>query len=419
MYTGYIMRIIRVLPFILFFVSLYCCEPLIKVSDLPGDISGIVTDSETSEPIPQVHIKLNLTNDSTLTGDDGSYLINNIKEGHYNIQASKPRYIRTVKDVSVDQVTTSTIDFSLDGAAEHHFSCKYLDFGIDSTVKRFTISNIGKGTLIYSLLPSEGWLDIEPSGGQVSTGMDTIEVTIDTTAMNGQKQEESITISYYVGDDLHKGEIGVYVNGVMGPLEKKYYHVVRIGTQVWMAESLNAGIQINWSLTSETSDDEIFEKYCYANNEDNCDFYGGMYSWDEMMDYNSPENDPLIMIQGICPEGWHIPDRNEWLSLAAYAGTLSYAGGHLKDTGTIENGTGFWRAPNEGATNKYGFTALPGGLPNGVIDDLCCIEEGVQFHVASQRFYYAGIHYDRTALELNKDEERYNPVNYVRWLKDE
>jgi uncharacterized protein (TIGR02145 family) len=39
----------------------------------------------------------------------------------------------------------------------------------------------------------------------------------------------------------------------------------------------------------------------------------------------------------------------------------SKAGGKLKDTGTIEAGTGLWYKPNRGATNSSGFTGLPAG----------------------------------------------------------
>ncbi len=37
------------------------------------------------------------------------------------------------------------------------------------------------------------------------------------------------------------------------------------------------------------------------------------------------------------------------------------AGGALKSTGTLEDGTGLWLSPNTGATNSTGFTGLPGG----------------------------------------------------------
>jgi hypothetical protein len=41
------------------------------------------------------------------------------------------------------------------------------------------------------------------------------------------------------------------------------------------------------------------------------------------------------------------------------------AGGILKATGTIEEGTGLWHSPNTGATNESGFTAVPAGYIQG------------------------------------------------------
>jgi uncharacterized protein (TIGR02145 family) len=110
-----------------------------------------------------------------------------------------------------------------------------------------------------------------------------------------------------------------------------------------------------------------------------CKEYGGAYPWQEMMDYPG-EEDTTGIIQGICPAGWHIPSLNEWSTLIKYAGGASVAGGMLKDTGTWEDGTGLWYAPNTGASNHYGFTALPGGSPYrypiapGVAGEGECIE---------------------------------------------
>ena len=56
-----------------------------------------------------------------------------------------------------------------------------------------------------------------------------------------------------------------------------------------------------------------------------------------------------------------MPSDSEWTAMQNVLGGWLFAGGKLKDTGTIEEGTGLWYSPNEGATNETGFTALPGG----------------------------------------------------------
>ena len=58
----------------------------------------------------------------------------------------------------------------------------------------------------------------------------------------------------------------------------------------------------------------------------------------------------------MCPTSWHVPADAEWTTLTTYLGGESGAGGKLKETGTTH-----WAAPNAGATNETGFTALPGG----------------------------------------------------------
>ena len=128
------------------------------------------------------------------------------------------------------------------------------------------------------------------------------------------------------------------------------YFAVLIDTVCWMAENLNIGTKTDSTLSP--SDNGIIEKHCYHDLEYQCDIYGGLYQWWEMMQYNYDEGS-----QGICPSGWHLPTWTEWWNMINYLGGASVAGGKMKETGY-----GHWLEPNTGATNESGFTALPGGM---------------------------------------------------------
>lgn len=128
------------------------------------------------------------------------------------------------------------------------------------------------------------------------------------------------------------------------------YHTVQIGTQCWFKENLNIGTRINGSLNQ--TDNGIMEKYCYDDNESNCNTYGGLYQWNELMQYEITQG-----AKGLCPDGWHIPTDAEWTALTNFLGGESVAGGKMKETGTAH-----WASPNYMATNSSGFTAFPGGF---------------------------------------------------------
>lgn len=146
--------------------------------------------------------------------------------------------------------------------------------------------------------------------------------------------------------------------------EGQIYNTIQIFSQCWLKENLNAGIMIP-STQGQTNNSTI-EKYCMVDEESNCDILGGLYFWNEMMKYSNETEG-----QGICPEGWHIPCDMDWQILEGavdsdyeigdpvwginnWRGTD--AGGNLK-----QSGTDLWVYPNTGATNAFGFSALPGG----------------------------------------------------------
>ena len=135
------------------------------------------------------------------------------------------------------------------------------------------------------------------------------------------------------------------------------YNTVQIGSQCWFKENLNVGTMIIGSQNQ--TDNGIIEKYCYDDLESNCDVYGGLYQWDEAMQYSTTE--------GVCPPGWHLPTDAEWTTLMTFLGGESIAGGMMKEAGLAH-----WSSPNYNATNSSGFTALPGGYRNspGYFNDL-------------------------------------------------
>jgi|WetSurMetagenome_2_1015567.scaffolds.fasta_scaffold119888_3 uncharacterized protein (TIGR02145 family) len=164
-------------------------------------------------------------------------------------------------------------------------------------------------------------------------------------------------------------------NPITDVRDGKTYNTVLIGTQCWMMANLNFGKSI---LTSQNqTNNDTIEKYCYNDEAVNCDVYGALYQWDEMMNYAASSNSNPSGRQGICPAGWHIPSDAEWCQMNLYLDptyTCSWfgysgadAGGKLKEAGTIH-----WASPNAGATNSSGFTGLPGGgrYPDGTSQDL-------------------------------------------------
>lgn len=132
----------------------------------------------------------------------------------------------------------------------------------------------------------------------------------------------------------------------------KVYHKVKIGDQLWLKENLDIGNMIQVDK-NQTNNDTI-EKYCYDNKSENCEIYGGLYQWAEAVQYKNnatsttSPNPPFVgHVQGICPEGWHLPSLNEFITLERY---VNYHGNELKAIGQgVEYGVG---------TNTSGFSAL-------------------------------------------------------------
>jgi uncharacterized protein (TIGR02145 family) len=139
------------------------------------------------------------------------------------------------------------------------------------------------------------------------------------------------------------------------------YKTIQVYSQCWLKENLNIGTMIGGM--EEMADNGILEKYCYHSDTNNCAAYGGLYPWDEMMQYIKEEG-----ARGICPEGWHIPTDEEWKILEGAVDTHYGIGNPIWDVyglrgfdaGMHLKSTTHWYGNGNG-TDHFGFTGLPGG----------------------------------------------------------
>jgi len=182
----------------------------------------------------------------------------------------------------------------------------------------------------------------------------------------------------------------------------KTYNTVQIGTQCWLKENLDVGIMINGSL-NQTENDTI-EKYCYLDDPSYCVIYGGLYQWDEAMQYTDTPR-----TRGICPPGWHIPGSEEFQMLNY---TVAGDGNALKAIGQgSEHGAG---------TDTSGFSALLAGFRSSGVG-FNYLGETVFFWSSWQydasRAYYMDLYYIHGSIYLIGYLHKWNGFS-VRCLKD-
>ena len=156
-------------------------------------------------------------------------------------------------------------------------------------------------------------------------------------------------------------------SGTITDFNGNVYYTVNIGNQVWMAENLaylpSVSPSSDGSIWNVSYTDPYYYVYGYqgssvneAKATSNYTTYGVLYNWPAAMAGASSSSANPSGVQGVCPDGWHLPSNAEWTELTDYLGGTSVAGGKLKETGTTH-----WNSPNTGADNSSGFSALPGG----------------------------------------------------------
>lgn len=154
--------------------------------------------------------------------------------------------------------------------------------------------------------------------------------------------------------------------------EGNSYATVKIGKQVWMKENLKTQKFRNGEkipvLPIATDWSNVFQPYMSEKAKNNYQAaYGRQYNWYTVADP-----------RGLCPVGYRIPSRHDFLVLLDHTGRRKdrWSDKSIFSQGEAENIGGklkavskLWLAPNEGAGNQSGFSALPAGYRGRSFED--------------------------------------------------
>ena len=159
-------------------------------------------------------------------------------------------------------------------------------------------------------------------------------------------------------------------------IDGNVYNTVQIGNQCWMKENLRTTKYADGTTIPMGSTYSYTEPYRYAphNETSNVASYGYLYNWPAVMHGASSSAANPSGVQGVCPNGWHVPSDAEWTQLTDYVSSQSqyvcgegssYIAKALASTIGWNSSTETCTVGNNPSSNNAtGFSALPAGYYN-------------------------------------------------------
>jgi len=200
------------------------------------------------------------------------------------------------------------------------------------------------------------------------------------------------------------------------------YRTVKIGDQTWMADNLKATMYADKTpipLVEDSAEWYDFTReslgYCWYENVLTHGYvYGGLYTWPAATRAFDGISTIEEGVQGVCPDGWHLPSDSEWKQLEMHLGMSQEEADAKKWRGTDQGG----RLKHKG-TNEVGFHALMGGYRHGSAA-FVGLSETSRFWTSTQNGYgyawYRGVDSDRT--DVYRDFSGVYRGHSVRCVKD-
>jgi len=149
--------------------------------------------------------------------------------------------------------------------------------------------------------------------------------------------------------------LGTFECGQTLLFEGHTYATVEYAGNCWLAENLRYLPFISNETATSNSNPRVYvngysgSSIEEAQQMDTYDMYGAYYNY------------ATISTMDICPTGWRVPNSATFNRIFSGVEPYYTAGGSMKTSGTVEEGTGLWHSPNTGGDNSLQFNAIPAG----------------------------------------------------------
>lgn len=160
---------------------------------------------------------------------------------------------------------------------------------------------------------------------------------------------DCVTTQFLNQEMLAAGQYGKLID----VRDNKLYRTIKIGEQTWVAQNLN------YVTVGGNADDKV-TSWCLDNDPAYCETDGRLYWWSAAMDIDATYNKSTagnVNIQGICPEGWHVPSNEEWRTLYDYVKSVN----GTSSVNAALNSSYAWKNNTSVSEDKFGFSAIPAG----------------------------------------------------------
>lgn len=323
--------------------------------------------------------------DSIETDENGNYFYQ-LESGKYILQVDNSNFKPDTFEYYIDDREIATHDFYLE---------KYLQLDSSVTLNNIEASSIKitnavigmqileKGSIVSEILQAGHCYSIQQNPTLKNNYTVINDISMHEIYTNKIYNLTPNTTYYYKAYAISNFNDTIYSDEKeFTTLDTLYsdtrdgqvYKIVKIGNQLWFQENMNY-------ITTNS--------FCYDNLNPNCDNFGRLYA--------------STVSRDVCPDGWHLPSRNDFDTLINNFGGSNSAYLHLINGG------------------NSGFDALLGGKKND--DNFEYMNERAYFWSSSfdaySRHYFLLLKSSSLYVYISYESYPYNSYyNHVRCIKD-